>query len=142
MAELKLVFNLISLDLKTRLSRTFVSVEDNRWICFSPISEKITKITFNERFVFFFVSIGFSLQLFLLEEMRERRYDHYARVIQKVFCRYFAKRQRQRQRELAAGKQFLNSFFFSGFENQWKLGRVKFERNHNPTEISLAIFFL
>ena len=88
------------------------------------------------------MSIGFSLQLFLLEEMRERRYDHYARVIQKVFCRYFAKRQRQRQRELAAGKQFLNSFFFSGFENQWRLGRVKFERNHNPTEISLAIFFL
>ncbi|XP_045027352.1 unconventional myosin-If isoform X1 [Daphnia magna] len=40
--------------------------------------------------------------LFLLEEMRERRYDHYARVIQKAFCRYFARRQRQKQREQAA----------------------------------------
>lgn len=35
--------------------------------------------------------------------MRERRYDHYARVIQKAFCRYFARRQRQKQREQAAG---------------------------------------
>ena len=35
--------------------------------------------------------------------MRERRYDQYARVIQKAFCRYFARRQRQKQREQAAG---------------------------------------
>ena len=45
-----------------------------------------------------------TLQLFLLEEMRERKYDHFARVIQKAFSRYFARKQHVRQREQAAGK--------------------------------------
>ena len=54
---------------------------------------------------------AFPIQLFLLEEMRERRYDHYARVIQKAFCRYFARRQRQKQREQAAGI-IIPSFLF------------------------------
>lgn len=47
--------------------------------------------------------------------MRERRYDHYARVIQKAFCRYFARRQRQKQREQAAGIIITSlPFFFFG----------------------------
>ena len=31
-----------------------------------------------------------SVQLFLLEELRERKYDHYARTIQKAWRRYKA----------------------------------------------------
>lgn len=51
--------------------------------------------------------LGF-LQLFLLEEMRERKYDHFARIIQKAFCRYFARKQHIRQREQAAGWIFFS----------------------------------
>jgi len=40
--------------------------------------------------------------LFLLEELRERKYDHFARIIQKAFCRYFARKQHIRQKEQAA----------------------------------------
>lgn len=40
--------------------------------------------------------------LFLLEEMRERRYDHHARVIQKAFRKYFARRQYLRLKQQAA----------------------------------------
>lgn len=40
--------------------------------------------------------------LFLLEEVRERRYDHHARVIQKAFKKYFARRQYLKQKQKAA----------------------------------------
>ncbi|XP_064474896.1 unconventional myosin-Ie-like [Ornithodoros turicata] len=40
--------------------------------------------------------------LFLLEEMRERRYDQHARVIQKAFRKYFARRQYMRLKQQAA----------------------------------------
>ena len=55
------------------------------------------------------VNVHLNEQLFLLEEMRERKYDHYARVIQKAFCHYFARKQHMRQREQAAGKIFLSN---------------------------------
>jgi hypothetical protein len=42
------------------------------------------------------------LKLFQLEELRERKFDGYARVIQRAFHKYFAKRQRQKQQEQAA----------------------------------------
>ena len=38
-----------------------------------------------------------------MEELRERRFDGYARVLQRAFRKYFAQRQRQKQREEAAG---------------------------------------
>ncbi|GAB6019968.1 Unconventional myosin-Ie [Chamberlinius hualienensis] len=44
--------------------------------------------------------------LFLLEEMRERKYDGYARVIQKAFRQYFAKKQYQKQKEQASDLLF------------------------------------
>ncbi|KAG8231097.1 hypothetical protein J437_LFUL011176 [Ladona fulva] len=40
--------------------------------------------------------------LFLLEEMRERKYNHFARVIQKAFKKYFARKKNDRQKEEAA----------------------------------------
>ncbi|KAG8190757.1 hypothetical protein JTE90_024884 [Oedothorax gibbosus] len=40
--------------------------------------------------------------LFLLEEMRERKYDGYARVIQKAFRHYFARKQYQQLKEQAS----------------------------------------
>lgn len=40
--------------------------------------------------------------LFLLEEMRERRYDQHARVIQKAFKKYFARQQYLKQKQKAA----------------------------------------
>ncbi|XP_035228007.1 unconventional myosin-Ie-like [Stegodyphus dumicola] len=40
--------------------------------------------------------------LFLLEEMRERKYDGYARVIQKAFRQYFARKQYQKLKEQAS----------------------------------------
>ncbi|GFR06154.1 unconventional myosin-Ie [Trichonephila clavata] len=40
--------------------------------------------------------------LFLLEEMRERKYDGYARVIQKAFRHYFARKQYQKLKEQAS----------------------------------------
>ena len=42
-----------------------------------------------------------------MEELRERRFDGYARVLQRAFRKYFAKRQRQKQREEAACKIIL-----------------------------------
>jgi len=40
--------------------------------------------------------------LFLLEEVRERKFDHHARVIQKAFRKYFSRQKLLRQREAAA----------------------------------------
>ncbi|KAF0306245.1 Unconventional myosin-Ie [Amphibalanus amphitrite] len=40
--------------------------------------------------------------LFQLEDLRERRFDGYARVIQKAFRRYFAEKQRKKQRDDAS----------------------------------------
>lgn len=48
-------------------------------------------------------------QLFLLEEQKDRKYNVYARVIQRAFKKYFARRQRERQKDEAACK-FLSSF--------------------------------
>lgn len=62
--------------------------------------------------------LGF-LQLFLLEEMRERKYDHFARIIQKAFCRYFARKQHIRQREQAAGWIFFHSLYFTDLSLIW-----------------------
>jgi hypothetical protein len=50
-----------------------------------------------------FQLIIFKFQLFLLEETRERKIDHYARVIQKAFQQYFNKQKFLRQKEEAAG---------------------------------------
>lgn len=52
----------------------------------------IAQIKLNSCFFFFF-------QLFLLEEMRERKYDGYARIIQKAFRQYFARKQYQKLKE-------------------------------------------
>ncbi|XP_046402866.1 unconventional myosin-Ie-like [Ischnura elegans] len=40
--------------------------------------------------------------LYLLEEMRERKFNHYARIIQKAFKKYFNRKQNERQKEQAA----------------------------------------
>ena len=57
----------------------------------------------------------FTLQLFLLEEMRERKYDGYARVIQKAFRQYFARKQYQKLKEqgknLLITKTCINKWF-------------------------------
>jgi len=39
------------------------------------------------------------MQLFLLEEMRERKFDSYARVIQKAYRKYHARKQFFKLRE-------------------------------------------
>ncbi|PSN42852.1 Unconventional myosin-Ie [Blattella germanica] len=44
--------------------------------------------------------------LFMLEDQRDRKYNHYARVIQKAFKKYFAKRQHDRQKQEAANLMF------------------------------------
>ncbi|KAJ4435524.1 Unconventional myosin-Ie [Periplaneta americana] len=44
--------------------------------------------------------------LFMLEDQRDRKYNYYARVIQKAFKKYFARRQRDRQKEEAANLMF------------------------------------
>lgn len=44
--------------------------------------------------------------LFLLEDQRDRKFNHYARVIQKAFRKYFAHRQHYRQKEEAANLMF------------------------------------
>jgi myosin-1 len=44
------------------------------------------------------------MQLFMLEDQRDRRYNQYARVIQKAFKKYFARQQHDRQKEEAASK--------------------------------------
>ena len=41
-------------------------------------------------------------QLFLLEELRERKYNYFARVIQRAFKKYFASRQRDKHKNEAA----------------------------------------
>lgn len=58
---------------------------------------------------FLFITICFSLflwvfflQLFMLEEARERKYNQHARVIQKAFKKYFAQKRQAQQKEEAA----------------------------------------
>lgn len=38
----------------------------------------------------------------MLEEQRERKYNYYARVIQKAFKKYFARRQYEKHKQAAA----------------------------------------
>ena len=45
-----------------------------------------------------------TFQLFLLEEQREKKFDHYARVIQKAFQKHFNQQKLQKQKEQASGK--------------------------------------
>jgi myosin heavy subunit len=47
----------------------------------------------------------------MLEDQRDRRYNQYARVIQKAFKKYFARRQHDRQKEEAASKWHAGLFF-------------------------------
>ena len=73
------------------------------------------------------------LQLFPLEEMRDKRVDHFARVIQKAFQRHFNRQKFLRQKEQAADilykhkqrrRHSLNRNFFSdyiGMEDNPKL---------------------
>ena len=42
--------------------------------------------------------------LFLLEEQRDKKFDHFARVIQKAFRKHFNQAKLQRQKEEASGK--------------------------------------
>ena len=65
------------------------------------VSERNTKSFFAvPAFLFFFAeTIHFFLQLFLLEEMRERKYDGYARVIQKAFRKWNARKHYVRLRQ-------------------------------------------
>ena len=65
-------------------------------------------------------------QLFQLEDLRERRFDGYARVIQKAFRRYFAEKQRKKQRDEASdlfyGKKQRRRFSINrcgGVEGVW-----------------------
>ncbi|XP_011149340.1 unconventional myosin-Ie [Harpegnathos saltator] len=44
--------------------------------------------------------------LFMLEEARDRRYNMYARVIQKAFKKYFARKRQEQQKQEAAGLLF------------------------------------
>jgi len=39
------------------------------------------------------------IQLFLLEEMRERKFDTFARIIQKAWRKYIARRKYEQMRE-------------------------------------------
>lgn len=41
----------------------------------------------------------FPLQLFLLEEMRERKFDTFARIIQKCWRRFIARKKYEQMRE-------------------------------------------
>ena len=43
------------------------------------------------------------LQLFLLEETRERKFDSYARLIQKAFKKHFSRQKLLKQKEEASG---------------------------------------
>ncbi len=45
------------------------------------------------------------LQLFLLEERREKKFDYYARVLQKAFRKYFNQQKFIREKEEAAGNR-------------------------------------
>lgn len=49
------------------------------------------------------LNAGLPLQLFLLEEMRERRYDGFARVIQKAWRKHVAVRKNMQMREEGEG---------------------------------------
>ena len=46
----------------------------------------------------------FLFQLFLLEEMRDKKFDHFARVIQKAFKKYFTSQLLLKQKDDAAGR--------------------------------------
>ena len=46
-------------------------------------------------------------QLFLLEDRREKKFDYYARVLQKAFKKYFNQQKFLREKEEAAGMPFL-----------------------------------
>ena len=46
-------------------------------------------------------------QLFLLEDRREKKFDYYARVLQKAFKKYFNQQKFLREKEEAAGTPFL-----------------------------------
>ncbi len=58
------------------------------------------RLCLRHRLAFFF----FSFQLFLLEERREKKFDHYARVLQKAFKRFFNQKKLLREKEEAAGR--------------------------------------
>ena len=45
-------------------------------------------------------------QLFLLEDRREKKFDYYARVLQKAFKKYFNQQKFLREKEEAAGTPF------------------------------------
>lgn len=45
-------------------------------------------------------------QLFMLEEARDRKYNGYARVIQKAFKKYFARKRQEKQKQEAADLLF------------------------------------
>ena len=49
----------------------------------------------------------FLFQLFLLEETRDRKFDSYARMIQKAFRKHFSQQMLLKQKEEAAGKTVL-----------------------------------
>ena len=46
------------------------------------------------------------MQLFLLEETRERKFDSYARLIQKAFKKHFSRQKLMKQKEEASGIYF------------------------------------
>lgn len=50
--------------------------------------------------------MNFSFQLFLLEEVRERKFDFYARIIQKAFRRYNAAKHYMRLKQEASDLLF------------------------------------
>ena len=50
------------------------------------------------------LSASLLFQLFLLEEQRDIKFNHFARVIQKAFKKYFCKQQLLKQKEEASGK--------------------------------------
>ena len=49
------------------------------------------------------IRVTYNIQLFLLEEQRDKKIDNYARVIQKSFQKLFNKQKFLRQKEEAAG---------------------------------------
>ena len=50
------------------------------------------------------IRVTYNIQLFLLEEQRDKKIDNYARVIQKSFQKLFNKQKFLRQKEEAAGE--------------------------------------
>jgi len=55
----------------------------------------------------------YSLQLFLLEEMRERKFDTFARIIQKAWRRFIAKKKYEQMREEGKQQKQRFSIYFS-----------------------------